>query len=83
MLRRAAIATFAAATGTAAAVAFAGTASADPGGPPPCGPLGFVCNMLPMMPELDHDLDLTQNQPPATIDTENSVPADACAMGCV
>jgi hypothetical protein len=39
--------------------------------------------MVPMMPELEGDLDLTQQQPPATIDNEHQIPADVCAMGCV
>jgi hypothetical protein len=70
----------------AATVFLSGTAHADPGGPPPCGPLGIVCNLLPMAPELDEDVDLTQRYQPAPeelIDAENLPPVDVCAMGCV
>lgn len=72
------------AVAAAGAIFLSSPAAADPNGPPPCeGPLGFVCSMVPMMPDLEGDLDLTQQQPPATIDAENQLPADVCAMGCV
>ncbi len=59
-------------------------AAADPNGPPPCeGPLGFVCSMVPMMPELEHDIDLTQQQPDSALDLEHAPPADVCTLGCV
>lgn len=60
-------------------------AAADPNGPPPCeGPLAFVCGMVPMMPELEHDIDLTQQQPDGgAIDVEHLPPADVCTLGCV
>ena len=48
---------------TAAALFAAAPAAADPG-MPPCGMLAPVCNMVPTMPELDHDIDLTKQQPP-------------------
>lgn len=67
----------------AGALFLSSPAAADPNGPPCEGPLGFVCSMVPMMPELEGDLDLTQQQPPATIDNEHQIPADVCAMGCV
>ena len=32
----------------------------------PCGlAMAFLCRLVPMMPELDHDVDLSQDQPPA------------------
>ncbi len=67
----------------ASAIYLSAPASADPSVPPPCGPLGFVCNMVPMMPELDHDIDLTKQYPQGTLDVENQVPADVCALSCV
>jgi hypothetical protein len=56
-------------------------------GPPPCElALTFLCNMLPVAPELDHNLDLTQHLPPAD---PNSPPPESlpvinpCAAGCI
>lgn len=68
---------------TVAALAYAAPAGADPGGMPNCGPLAIVCNMLPSMPDLDHDIDMTKSQPPATVDQENIAPSDVCFLGCV
>ncbi len=68
---------------TAAALFAAAPATADPG-MPPCGMLTPVCNMVPTMPELDHDIDLTKQQPPGTgVDQENLPPADVCAVACI
>ncbi len=39
--------------------------------------------MVPMMPELEHDLDLTQQQPDGALDLEHAPPADVCTLGCV
>lgn len=40
--------------------------------------------MVPMMPELEHDIDLTQQQPDGgAIDIEHLPPADVCTLGCV
>ncbi|MCV7102847.1 hypothetical protein [Mycobacterium palustre] len=36
-------------------------AGADPGFDPCRSSVPFICRMFPMMPDLDHDLDLTQN----------------------
>lgn len=61
-------------------------APADPGGPPPCpsGLLASVCEMLPMMPELDHDIDMSKQQPNApTVDMEHLPPADVCTVACI
>ena len=82
-MRNRVIAVFALA-GTGAALAFATPAQADPGGIPGCGgPLSIVCNMLPAMPDLDHDIDMTVNQPPATVDQEHMAPTDVCFLGCI
>lgn len=61
----------------------AAPAGADPGMPPCEGPMAFICSMVPTMPELDHDLDLTQQQPGATVNNEELPPADVCALSCV
>ena len=51
---------------------------------PPCGMLAPVCNMVPTMPDLDHDIDLTKQQPPgAGVDQENLPPPDVCAVACI
>ena len=65
----------------AGALMLAAPASADPG-QPDCGQLSPVCNLLPTMPELDHDLDLTTGQP-AVINQEQLPPVDLCAAGCI
>jgi hypothetical protein len=66
--------------GLAAALVLAAPASAEPA-QPGCAPLSPVCNMLPTLPELDHDLDLTTGQP-ELINRENQPPVDPCAAGC-
>ncbi|CAN5363773.1 hypothetical protein BH11ACT7_BH11ACT7_21200 [soil metagenome] len=59
----------------------AAPASAEP--MPPCElALTFICGMLPAMPELDHDIDLTSEMPPAEALPEAPI-ADPCAMGCI
>jgi hypothetical protein len=68
----------------AVAVVVAPAAGADPDAPPPCGMLSPVCGMVPMMPELDHDLDLTTQYPNGGgLDTEHLPPADVCAVACI
>jgi hypothetical protein len=66
---------------TVGAVIAATPASAHPG-VPPCGAMSAVCGFLPMMPDLDHDLDLSTQNPQVPAD-ENLPPADVCALGCV
>lgn len=69
----------------AVAVAVSVPASADPD-VPPCN-LGApsLCRFIPMMPDLDDDVDLTNGLPPtdpkATI--SDSLPVDPCSNGCV
>ena len=59
---------------TVAAVSLAAPASADPSG----GPCGFLpnplCAMIPMLPNLDHDVDLTKD-PNALVEGTGSAPA--------
>ncbi len=71
------------AVAAAAALALAAPATADPGMPPCAGLLAAICNMVPTLPELDHDIDLTKNQPPANLDQERLPPAEVCTLGCV
>ena len=64
-----------------AALCAAAPAAADPG-MPNCGQLSFVCNMIPTMPELDHDVDMTKGQP-AMPPAEDMPPTDVCAVACI
>jgi hypothetical protein len=69
----------------AAATLFAVPASADPGDNPCELAINFLCRMVPIAPDLDHDLDLTKQQ---TVDPNapppDSLPAaDPCAAGCI
>jgi hypothetical protein len=64
----------------------AAPAMADPA-TDPCGlAVTFICRLIPMAPELDGDVDLTQQLPPAdaaTVPAESLPPADICGNGCV
>lgn len=44
--------------------------------------LAFICGMLPIAPDLEHDVDLTTELPPTDLLPEAPL-ADPCAMGCV
>lgn len=76
---------------TAAAMATTAVLSAVPAsaqpGPPPCEfALSFICNVIPMAPDLDHNVDLTEQLPPADPNAPlpESLPvADPCAAGCI
>ncbi len=65
----------------AGALFAAAPAGANPG-MPNCGQLNFVCNLIPTMPDLDHDVDMTKGQPPAPAQ-DNQVPTDVCAIACI
>jgi hypothetical protein len=74
-----------AAAALAAATFLAVPASADPGGSPCELAINFLCRFIPVAPDLDHDIDLTQQQP---VDPNgpppDSVPAvDPCVAGCI
>ncbi|SEH61446.1 hypothetical protein SAMN04489835_2040 [Mycolicibacterium rutilum] len=62
-------------------------AGAQPGGPPSCElALAFLCRYIPMAPELDHNIDLTEQQPvdPNAPLPESLPPVDPCAaVGCI
>ena len=69
----------------AAGTLFAIPASADPGDNP-CGlAINFLCRFVPVAPDLDHDIDLTQQQPvdPNAPPPESLPVADPCAAGCI
>ncbi|OBF37456.1 hypothetical protein A5719_21850 [Mycolicibacterium peregrinum] len=71
-----------------ATAAFAGapTAVAEPA-EDPCGlTFSLFCRLVPIVPELEHSVDLTVNQPPvdpAAPPPESMPPPDPCAAGCV
>lgn len=74
---------------TAALVAgtlLAAPAGADPGDNPCELAINFLCRFVPVAPELEGDLDLTQQLAPADPQTPppDSLPAiDPCAAGCI
>ncbi len=69
-----------------AAVALAAPAGAQPGRPPCDLALSFICNIIPMAPDLDQDVDLTQQFPAADPNAplpETLPPLDPCSAGCI
>lgn len=74
------------------ALGVAAPASANPGDPCPLA-VSFLCNFVPIAPDLDHDIDLTQNsgtiageslpQMPSAPEGGYGPPADVCANGCI
>lgn len=69
-----------------AAGLLAAPAAADPGDNPCEFSISFVCRFVPIAPELEGDVDLTQQQPPggpAVLAPESLPPADPCAAGCI
>lgn len=62
--------------------ALATPAAAEPDDP--CAhTMVFFCRMLPMAPELDHDIDLTQPTPPAPPPAASLAPAtEPCLLEC-
>ncbi len=66
-------------------VVLAPPAGADPGGDPCELAINFLCRFVPTAPNLDHDIDLTQPQPPdPNAPPPESLPAtDPCAAGCI
>jgi hypothetical protein len=83
MLKRSVIA---AVSAVGAAVLLAAPAGAEPGDNPCELAISFVCRFVPIAPELEGDIDLTQQQPPvdpAAPPPESPPPADICANGCI
>jgi hypothetical protein len=65
-------------TTTSAGALFFGpaTANANPGDMPPCPlQLALLCSMVPALPNLDHDIDLTQD--PHALDGEATMPGSS------
>jgi hypothetical protein len=71
---------------TAMALGLAAPANAGPGDDPCPLAMAFLCRMLPVAPDLDHDIDLTQESatvngdvlpqmPGGPVDTESGPPA--------
>ena len=69
-----------------AAVFLAGPASAEPGDNPCDLAVNFVCRFVPIAPDLEDDVDLTQLQPPVDPNAplpESLPPLDPCSAGCI
>lgn len=82
MLKRTVIA---AAAALAAATFLATPAGADPGDNPCEFAINYFCKFIPMAPELEGDIDLTQQQPvdPNAPPPESLPVVDPCAAGCI
>lgn len=82
MLTRAVIA---AAAALAAGTFLAAPASADTGDNPCELAINFLCRIVPIAPDLDHDLDLTQQHPvdPNAPPPDSLPPTDPCVAGCI
>ncbi|WP_264070934.1 fibronectin-binding protein [Mycolicibacterium komossense] len=64
----------------AASLWLAAPASADDQ-MPPCT-LGIICAFVPGALDLDHDVDLTKDQPPMP-NQDSARPVDPCINGCI
>jgi len=76
----------AAAAALMAGLLLAAPATADPGDNPCELAINFLCRFVPIAPDLDHDVDLTRQQPPADPNAPppESLPVvDPCAAGCI
>jgi hypothetical protein len=75
----------AAATPLAAGLMFAAPATAESGDSPCELAVNFLCRFVPIAPDLDHDVDLTQQQPvdPNAPPPESLPVVDPCAAGCI
>ena len=83
MLRRPVVA---AAAALAAGVYLATPTSADPGDNPCEFAINYFCKFIPIAPDLEGDVDLTTDQPPADPNAPppESLPVvDPCAAGCI
>ena len=75
----------AAAALTIAGMFLACPARADPGDNPCDLAVNFLCRFVPMAPDLDHDIDVTQQQPvdPNAPPPESLPVVNPCAAGCI
>ena len=86
MLRSVIKTIMAAVIAVAAAVFVAAPARADPTDNPCELAVTFLCQFVPIAPNLEGDVDLTQQLPPAdpaAPPPESLPPADICASGCI
>src|SRR5262245_7400207 len=75
-----------AAAALAAGVRLASTASAGPGDDPCEFAVNYFCRFIPIAPDLENDVALTQQLPPADPNAPppESLPiVDPCTMGCI
>jgi hypothetical protein len=72
-------------TAVAAAALFAAPAHADPGDNPCELAINFLCRFVPLAPNLDHDIDVTQGQQvdPNAPPPESLPVTDPCVAGCI
>ena len=83
MLKRTVIVAVAALT---AGLLLAAPATADPGDNPCEFAVSYFCRFVPIAPDLEGDVDLTQQQPPLDPNAPppESLPVvDPCAAGCI
>jgi hypothetical protein len=81
VLKRTVIATAAA---LAAVTLLASPASADSGDNPCEFAISYFCKFIPIAPDLDHDVDLTQRPVDPNAPPPESLPVvDPCAAGCI
>jgi hypothetical protein len=82
MLKRMAIA---AVTTVTAGLLLAAPAVAEPGENPCELAINFLCRFVPVAPDLDHDIDVTQQQlvDPNAPPPESLPAVDPCAAGCI
>ena len=83
MLKRMVIA---AAAALAAGIPLATPANAEPGDNPCEFAINYFCRFIPIAPDLEDNVDLTQQQPPADPNAPppESLPVvDPCAAGCI
>jgi len=68
-----------------AAILFAVPANAEPGDNPCQLAVTFLCKFVPIAPDLEGDVDLTQQQPvdPNAPPPESLPVAPICAAGCI
>jgi hypothetical protein len=69
-----------------AGLLLAAPATADPGDNPCEFAVNYFCRFIPIAPDIEGDVDLTQQQPPADPNAPppESLPVvDPCAAGCI
>ncbi len=75
-----------AAAALAAGILLATPANAEPGDNPCEFAINYFCRFIPIAPDLEGDVDLTQQQPPVDPNAPppESLPVvDPCAAGCI